>query len=87
MAEAQARMEYGEYLDWCVFRNKYGSLHTGMRIDRGIARALANYMSFNGAKGINAVRFSPYDQAIEDSREPSIDEVFGLLQGMARKEV
>lgn len=70
-------MAYSEFVSWCKYRSKYGSLHGGMRIDRAVARAIAYYFSANSKKSFDPADFSPFDQV--DKEDKSIDEVFGLL--------
>lgn len=65
--EAQMRMPATEYLEWCKYRAKYGSFNVGMRIDRAVGRALANYFSANSRKSYSIEDFSPYDKAIMDA--------------------
>lgn len=76
VAEAKASMTWSEYLAWCQFRAKYGPLHVGMRVDRAVARAIANYFSANSKRRYSVLDFSPFDKAIEDSKpvEQKIDE-------------
>lgn len=75
-----------EFVSWCRFRRKFGSLHPGMRTDRAIARAaayFANAMSSRGAARIDWMDFSPYDAAIEEAREVTNEEVFSFLMGIS----
>lgn len=69
-------MSYSEFLSWCRYRAKYGSFNDGMRIDRAVGRALANFFSANSSKTYSIVDFSPYDKAIDDARpvDHKIDE-------------
>lgn len=84
IAEAQQNLSWGEYLSWCAYRAKYGSLHIGMRVDRAVARALANYMSGNSRQQFSVVDFSPFDKAIEDSKplDQKIDEALAHFPRM-----
>lgn len=78
--EAKSNISYSEFLAWCGYRNKYGSLHLGMRLDRSVARSTAffgNMMS--GKKSLKMQDFSPNDQ--EQETLGSIEDVFGLLSG------
>jgi len=84
VAEAQANISYEEYLDWCKFRAKYGSLHFGMRVDRAAARGIAYYLSANSKKSFQMADFSPYDKALVDEKEGSIDEAFDLFRSVAK---
>lgn len=74
IAEAQARMTYAEFRRWAAYRNKRGSLHSGMRIEQGsalVASILANVNSKNG--GYKVTDFAPHmeDQAtsLEEAME------------------
>lgn len=63
IAEAQERISYREYLTWLKFRNKRGSLHTGMRIERGtamLATMYANTLSKDG--GYKIYDFMPHEE-------------------------
>ena len=87
--EAQHRLSYSEVRSWILYRNKYGSLHPGMRIDRAIARAmvlLTRLASKNSR--MTEVDFSPFDLAAKKEREAvegaSIEDVFKLLSSMSR---
>ncbi len=89
VAEAKQRMDYAEFVSWCRYREKYGSLHLGMRFDRGIARIAAFLGNLWIRKSrFKEVDFSPYDKAIKDSQTPepnSIEAAFGLLRGISEK--
>ncbi|MGV8637442.1 phage tail assembly protein T, partial [Pseudomonas aeruginosa] len=43
IAEAKSRLTYREFLSWCKFRSKRGSLHIGMRVERVSALLAALY--------------------------------------------
>lgn len=80
-------MSYDEYLNWCRFRSKWGPLHVGMRVDRGIGRAIAYYLTANSKKSFAPGDFSPYDQLAveraEADQEGTVENVFELLKGVA----
>ncbi len=83
--ECKESLSWSEYLVWLKFRQKYGSLHQGMRVDRAVARAASffgNAMSKRG--GLRPEDFSPYDAAIEEDREVSNEEAFSFLASMAK---
>ena len=86
MAEAQARMSYSEFLDWVWYRNRWGSLHPGMRIDRAIARPAAFFGSAYVKKGkqLSPQDFSPHDQDTQPEAEGSIEDAFALLSSAAK---
>lgn len=55
IAEAQHRLSYPEFLSWQKYRAKRGSLHLGMRVERGsalLATLYANAHSKNGGFAI-----------------------------------
>ena len=61
IAEAQERLTYSEFLRWARYRNRRGSLHVGMRVERGaaiLAAMYANTHSKNGGFGLHD--FAPY---------------------------
>ncbi|MDW5376842.1 hypothetical protein R6258_07895 [Halomonas sp. HP20-15] len=43
IAEAQQRISFPEFKAWAAYRNKRGSLNTGMRIERGAAMLATLY--------------------------------------------
>lgn len=70
---------------WQKYRQKYGSLHWGMRLDRSMARFTALFANFKAGRQAHEWRdFSPYDAAIEDNRELTNSEVFDFLASMAQ---
>lgn len=78
-------MTYQEYISWIKYRNRWGTLHFGMRIDRAIARAAAFFGNFLSRKrSLKSDDFSPHDQ--KQDRVGSVDEVFSLLSSMAKKD-
>lgn len=71
IAEAQQRLSYPEFLSWARYRHKRGTLHTGMRIERGtalLATLYANSHSKNG--GFKLYDFMPH----EDEQAPTLEE-------------
>jgi hypothetical protein len=81
-------MSYTEFVSWCRYRNKYGGLHIGMRIDRAFGRVAAFFgNAFSTNKDLQPDDFSPMDKAIKESAEAeqgSIHEVFAMLKHTAR---
>lgn len=66
--EAQDAIGYREYLTWCAFRKKRGTLHTGMRLDNGFALLASMYANAHSKHGGFKIRdFAPYND------EPEID--------------
>lgn len=71
IAEAQERISYVEFAAWARYRAKRGSLHPGMRIERGaalLASLYANSLSKHG--GYSLTDFAPY----HDEPEVSLDD-------------
>lgn len=83
--ECKEVLTWPEYLVWLKFRQKYGSLHHGMRVDRAVARAASFFGNAMSKKSVlRQEDFSPYDAAIEESREVTNEEIFGFLTSMAK---
>lgn len=81
--EAKRNMSYSEFLDWCKYREHWGSLNIGMRIDRAVARFI--YYRF-GKSSLAIKNFSPYDKLADDRKVlESPEDFFQKLQGIARK--
>ncbi len=83
IAEAKENMTYGEYLDWCAYIKKRGSLDLGLRLEYGFALVS---MLIQGARGVKTkmTDFMPhYEQ--EPERHANIQEVFSMLKKSARK--
>lgn len=84
VAEAKCRMSYAEFLNWCEYRNRQGSLHLGMRIDRAVSRAMAMYYnSHSRDKKVKSGDFSPYDAQKNTVDINNPEAVFGVLKGLA----
>ena len=84
MEELQHRMNYPEFLSWIQFRNRWGTLHPGLRIDRAIARSSAFFGNMMARKNL----LSPEDFSIHDkSPEPeaSPKNVYQLLSNVAKQ--
>ena len=78
--EAQNRMSYSEFVQWIAYRNRWGSLHLGMRIDRATARGAALFA--RGAVTVDDL--SPYDKARATERASDPQAVFNYLKGISR---
>ncbi|BBP82884.1 MULTISPECIES: phage tail assembly protein T [unclassified Pseudomonas] len=63
IVEAQQRLSYREFLSWARFRNKRGSLHPGMRIERGTALLASLHANTHGRGGYSLYDFMPHEQA------------------------
>lgn len=48
--EAKSSMTYVEFLDWVAFIKKRGSLHLGMRVERGFALVASRVIHAAGGK-------------------------------------
>nr|WP_082816396.1 hypothetical protein [Pseudomonas citronellolis] len=62
IAEAQQRLSYREFMAWSRYRAKRGTLHIGMRVERGsalLATLYANSHSKNG--GFKLYDFMPHE--------------------------
>ena len=71
IAEAQQRLSYTEFFAWVRYRRKRGSLHLGMRVERGaalLATLYANAHSKNGGHRLHD--FMPH----EDEPPLSLDQ-------------
>ncbi|MCY1287202.1 hypothetical protein D9M68_176630 [compost metagenome] len=51
IAEAQQRLSYPEFLSWQKYRAKRGTLHVGMRIERGSALLATLYANTHSKRG------------------------------------
>lgn len=63
IAEAQQRLSYPEFLSWSKYRAKRGSLHIGMRVERGAALLATLYANSKSKHGT----YSLYDFMLHDS--------------------
>lgn len=77
-------MPYDEFVRWCEYRNRQGSLSHGIRVDRAVSRALATYFNAmsKGSK-FKPTDFSPYDMESSKVDVDSPDEVFNVLKGLS----
>ncbi|MDY7565783.1 hypothetical protein QN400_10480 [Pseudomonas sp. RTC3] len=61
IAEAQENITYPEFMIWCKFRGKRGSLNQGMRIEVAIARFMTLYGNVKTGKKTFAIEdFAPH---------------------------
>jgi len=75
IAEAQRQLTYGEFLIWMRYRDKRGSLNTGLRVERGaalLATLYANSKSKNG--GYQLYDFAPHHDAPVMTLERAMEE-------------
>ena len=75
-------MSHSEWIGWCLFRERFGDLHVGMRIDRAVARAIVSYVRMNSKNNsIKEKDFSPFDQVQKNIDINDIGAVFAALSG------
>jgi len=89
VAEAKVNISYVEFIQWCQFRARYGSFHTGMRIDRAAARIGALLANIHAHKNIwSELDLSPFDSAVAEANKPEItlESAFAALKKAAPKE-
>lgn len=71
IAQAQANMTYPEFMVWCKFRGRRGSLNPGMRIEAAVARLSAFYGNCRSGKPVFEIEdFAPH----MDRKVLSLDE-------------
>lgn len=64
LAEARERISYPEFLTWCAFRRKRGTLNPGLRIDRAAALLASLYVNAHSKDGKHTLYdFTPYEEA------------------------
>lgn len=80
IAEAKENLSYAEYLDWCSYIKKRGSLDVGSRIEWAGALIAMVVNNSNGGKA-KMTDFMPHYE------EPpaSIESVFNMLKAKAKK--
>ena len=61
IAEAQQRLSYPEFLSWQKYRAKRGSLHLGMRVERGSALLAALYANSHSKTTYKLHDFMPHE--------------------------
>ncbi|MCH4563342.1 hypothetical protein MKP05_09390 [Halomonas sp. EGI 63088] len=65
VAEAQSRMSYTEFCRWLAYRRKRGSLHPGLRADRGAAMLATLYANAHRKKSdtpLSLYTFLPFEE-------------------------
>jgi hypothetical protein len=58
--KAKRSMSYAEFLTWSAYRNKRGSLNTGVRVEQAAAMLAALYASGKTKKPLNIYDFMPH---------------------------
>lgn len=53
-------MSYQEFCSWVRFRNKRGTLHQGMRIERGFALLATIYSNRHLKQGVQAFKLTDF---------------------------
>jgi len=75
IVEAQQNLSYREFLKWCRFRAKRGSLHLGMRVDRASALLAAIYRNSHSKEGGYKIHdFAPFEDVPELTLEQAMKE-------------
>lgn len=72
--EAQRNISYEEFTRWVAYRNKRGSLHFGMRIEKSsalLSQIIANRYRKEGKEPFTIYDFAPY----HDEPELTIDDL------------
>lgn len=67
IAEAMQNVSYTEFVQWIRFRNKRGTLHTGMRLEAGFALLATLFVNSKSKKPHHLQEFMPH------ADEPEID--------------
>lgn len=82
--EAKERISYDEYLSWCAYVRKRGTLNLGMRVEAGFA-LLATMV--NRATGGQAKMedFMPHADKLEDQQQATLHNVFSMLKAKAKR--
>lgn len=76
IAEAQQRMSHMEFVRWSRYRHKRGSLHFGLRIERGSALLATMYANQHRGKDATPYQlhdFTPYHDAPPVTLEQALE--------------
>jgi hypothetical protein len=84
--EAKSNMSYSEFLDWCKYREYWGPMHFGMRVDKAVARFIYYWIgSKTKERSFSIDSFSPYDKMAKDRKIlESPDEFFKKLSEIVK---
>lgn len=82
IAEAKNNITQKEAIAWSVYRNKYGSLNLGRRLEQGIALLAAAVINSQGGKA-DVADFMPHEPKPEE-KVADINEVFGLFKKLKK---
>lgn len=69
IAEAQANISYPELSVWRAYRQKYGSLFLGRRLEQVVGRLHADYVALTIRKDVDVYDFMLHEVAPETSFE------------------
>ncbi|NWA25512.1 hypothetical protein HX866_11455 [Pseudomonas gingeri] len=73
VAEAQENISYPEFMLWCKYRGKRGSLNLGMRVEVASARLAALYANMKAGKPDFRIEdFSPHTDVPVETLEGAI---------------
>lgn len=73
--EAKQAMSYKEYLSWCRYRSKRGSLNVGMRVEHGSALLGALYANSKSKHGgLTVYDFAPHHERPEITLDQAMKE-------------
>lgn len=75
-------MSYAEALQWAAYRQKFGTLNDGLRIEIGFGQLLAMVAQACGNKGVTAFDFMPHVER-PAPRMQTFDEMCAALSGVA----
>lgn len=80
IAEAKENMSYGEYLDWCEYIRRRGSLDVGSRLEWAAAMISMIVNNSNGGKA-KMTDFMPH----WEQPQAKVEDVFRMLKSKVRK--
>lgn len=66
LAEAKERLSYSEFLTWLAFRQQRGSLHSGMRMERGFALLASLYVNAHKSKHSPSAKLTDFMPHFEE---------------------
>ncbi|WP_420843350.1 phage tail assembly protein T [Kushneria phosphatilytica] len=72
-------MSYQEFLQWVAYRRKRGSLHSGMRVERGTAMLAMLYVNAHKKKGAESSKIFDFMEH-EDEPPVSLDQAMESWQ-------
>lgn len=78
--EAKERVTYDEYLSWCAYVRKRGTLNIGMRLEMGIALLAQVTNNSMGGKA----KMTDFLPKREEPQQASIGDVFAMLKSKSK---